>query len=306
MSMDAERESLDEGARITVCVATRDRPEHVERHLLPSVRRLPGDVRTVVVDQSAARRTSELVRNLEGVAYVHSDEAGLSRARNLAVRLTSAPVLAFTDDDVTFEPSWPLRLASLLEETPEAGAVCGLGITPAGRQLPGAPAGTYRAPRSPFGLGSGFNLAFRREALEAAGPFDEELGAGARFRSAEDTDMLYRVMRAGWSVVCSDEVTVTHDDWRRGRAELRLHYGYGLGAGAQTAKHVAAGDPAAARIALRETRLHLATLARSLLLGRLRAAMVQPPYLVGMAVGYLSRRWASGGLVGADHAASRR
>jgi GT2 family glycosyltransferase len=305
MSMDAETPALDPDARITLCVATRDRPELVERHLLPSLRRLQPGSCVVVVDQSTRRDTAKLLEGLDGVAYLHTAETGLSRARNLAVRTTRAPLLAFTDDDVTFDSSWLGRIAALLDASPEAGAVCGLGVAPDGRLLPGAPAGVYRWPRSPFGLGSGFNLAFRRAALVAAGPFDEELGAGARFRAAEDTDMLYRVLRAGWSVVCSDDVTVTHDDWRRRGAEVRLHYGYGLGAGAQTAKHVAAGDLAAARIALREVALHLTTLARSLVLRRPRAALLQPPYVAGVAVGFASR-WLRPDAAAGPHGTSRR
>lgn len=38
-----------------------------------------------------------------------------------------------------------------------------------------------------------------------AGPFDEQLGAGGRFASSEDTDMFYRVLRCGWVVMCRDE-----------------------------------------------------------------------------------------------------
>jgi GT2 family glycosyltransferase len=150
-------------------------------------------------------------------------------------------------------------------------------------------AGVYRFPTNPFGLGSGFNLAFRRAALDEAGAFDEQLGAGATFPAGEDTDMLYRVMRAGWAVVCSDDVTVTHHEWRGAGEELRLHYGYGLGAGAQTARLVAEGDRTAARVALAEARKHLVTLLVATLTLRLRVARLQPPFLAGLVAGYLRR-----------------
>jgi GT2 family glycosyltransferase len=91
-------------------------------------------------------------------------------------------------------------------------------------------------------------MALRREAIAAAGPFDEELGAGARFHAAEDTEMLYRVMRAGWGVVCAPDLIVTHQAWRSGRDWLRLQYRYGIGLGAQTAKHARAGERHAVRM----------------------------------------------------------
>ena len=267
MSVDPVAVRHDEDIRITLCIATRNRPELVERHLLPCLRRLPSGSSVIVVDQSTTAKTAERLDGLDGIVYRRTDGIGLSRARNLAIRMTTAPLLAFTDDDVSFEPSWLDRLVALFDMNPEAGAVCGRAVTPSGQPVLGAAerSGVYRWPTNPFGLGAGLNMALRREALVDAGPFDEELGAGARFPAAEDTDMIYRVMRAGWSVACSDEVIVTHHDWRSHRESLRLQYHYGVGAGAQTAKHVRAGDREALWMALRlqlpEPRLLLRRLA---------------------------------------------
>lgn len=288
MSVDPLRARDEQDIRITLCVATRDRPELVERYLLPSLRRLPAGSSVIVVDQSTTERTAELLDGLAGIVYRRTDEIGLSRARNLAVRMTTAPLLAFTDDDVSFEPSWLEKLVALFDMTADAGAVCGRAVTSGGQPVLGTVgrSGVYRWPTTPFGLGSGLNMALRREALSAAGPFDEELGAGARFPAAEDTDMLYRVMRAGWSVACSDEVVVTHHDWRSRRELLRLHYRYGVGAGAQTAKHVTAGDREALRMGLR-LQLHLP---RTLLLLRPRYGLRLLLFSAGMAAGFIGWR----------------
>lgn len=257
---------------------------------------LPGLERTaaagfevVVVDQSAGRETAELVEGISGLRYLRSGP-GLSHGRNVAIAATTAPLLAFTDDDVTLPEGWLETIAGLFESHADAGVVCGRALTPQGALLPGAHAGVYRWPLNPFGLASGFNMALRREALDAAGAFDDELGAGARYVSAEDSDMLYRVARAGWSVVCSDAITVVHDDWRSRRDDVRLQYGYGYGAGAQTAKHVVAGDRGAGRIALREAGRHVATLARAALTFRLHLARLQAAFLAGLAQGFARRR----------------
>jgi GT2 family glycosyltransferase len=82
----------------------------------------------------------------------------------------------------------------------------------------------------------GANMAFRRLALDDAGPFDELLGAGARFRAGEDHDMVLRVLAAGWAVVHEPGAVVAHRQWRNRRQVIRLEYGYGLGAGAFAAK----------------------------------------------------------------------
>src|SRR3989442_925805 len=113
MSVDPLQARHAQDIRITLCIATRDRPELVEQYLLPSLRRLPAGSSVMVVDQSTTARTAERLAELDSIVYQRTDEVGLSRARNLAIRMTTAPLLAFTDDDVSFEPSWLEKLVAL-------------------------------------------------------------------------------------------------------------------------------------------------------------------------------------------------
>jgi GT2 family glycosyltransferase len=290
----SSRGSRPSPEEITLAVVTRDRSHLFAKYLLPSLREAAATgVPILVVDQSRGPQTADLVRGIEGIRYLRSGP-GIARGRNVAVGAVNTPLLAFTDDDVTFGPRWMPGILAIFRAVPEAGAVCGRAVSPSGRLLPGSDSGVYVWPASPFGLGSGFNLAFRREALAAVGSFDEELGAGGRFGAGEDTDMLYRIMRAGWPVVCSDEITVTHMDWRSPTEEVRVHYRYGVGAGAQTAKHSAAGDKTAAQIAVAEARSHLWWLARRTAMLQFRAASRQVAFLGGLAAGYVRGRWGNG------------
>lgn len=266
-------------------VVTRDRPESLAQFALPGLQTAAAaGFEVVVVDQSRGAQTEQLVRQIPGARYVRSGP-GLAHGRNVAVRETEASIVAFTDDDVALGPDWLERIARVFAEVAHSGAVCGRAVTPDGVLLPGSKAGIYEWPASPFELGSGFNFAFRRRALEDAGPFDEDLGAGARYESAEDTDMLYRVLRAGWRAVCSDEITVVHHELRSGGDTLRLHYGYGLGAGAQTVKHFAGGDRTALAIAARHAGRHVLTFTRAGVTLRPRVAGLQAAYLSGMVAG---------------------
>ena len=275
-------------AQIALAIVTRDRPEGVARHVVPSLRSAALErAEVLVVDQSADEGTAELVGDLPGVKYMRSGP-GLSRGRNEAIAATTAPLLAFVDDDISFPPAWLDDLADAFERSHDVGAVCGRGVDELSRLLPGSPPGIYRFPTIPFALGSGFNMAFRRAALEAVGLFDEQLGAGARFRAAEDSDMLYRVMRAGWSVVCRDDIMVVHHDSQPETARLGLFRDYGIGAGAQTAKHLRAGDRTAARLTAREVGRHLVTIARSLIRFRPRIVALQVAWLCGLMVGLVT------------------
>jgi GT2 family glycosyltransferase len=277
-------------ADATLAIATRDRPHLVARFLMPLV----GTARSrgwevVVVDQSGGGETERLIGGLDGVRYLRS-QPGLARARNVAIRATDAAVIGFCDDDVSAEAEWFDDVQRLFAEHERAGAVCGPVVTQKGRSLPGVQGGIYRWPSHPFRLGTGANFAVRREALADAGVFDEELGAGARFHAAEETDLLYRIQRASWSIVYAPELTVVHHEWRSTREELRLHYRYGVGAGAQTGKHAAAGDREAIRFGIAEVGHHLFWLGRSLVGLRFRTASVQLPFLAGFATGFARRR----------------
>ena len=276
-------------SEITLAISTRDRPQLVAQFVVPALPELTrAGFPVVVVDQSESAETESLLTGKPGVTLLRS-RPGLSRAHNVAIASTSTPLIAFSDDDVELTPAWLQGIVEAFGRSPEIGAVCGRVADRHGQILPGVENGLYRWPTNPIGLGTGCNIAFRRAALTEAGPFDEELGVGAVYHSGEETDMLYRVMRAGWAVACSDDITVVHHEWRSPREELGLHYRYGVGAGAQTAKHVAAGDRTAGRIAVREAGRHVATLARGLVTLQPRVARLQPPFLAGLAVGFARR-----------------
>ena len=282
-------------AQCTLAVVTRDRHHLLARCLLDGLRHVAASgVAVVVVDQSRGDDTARLVADVPGLRYLRSGP-GLSVGRNVAVEATATPLLAFTDDDVRISPGWLESITDVFAEVADAGAVCGRARTPQGDLLPGGVDGVYRWPADPFALGSGYNMAFRRQALDDAGPFDPELGAGGRFASSEDTDMLYRILRSGWAVVCRDDVTVVHDDWRSHRHELSLQFRYGVGTGAQTAKHLVAGDRHAGRLGGARLARQLRQIGGSLAGGHPRMAAKEAVFVGGMAVGFVLRSLASAG-----------
>lgn len=277
---------------ITLAVVTRDRSAQLARYLLPSLgSALAAGHPVLVVDQSRDDSTERLVRELAGIRYLRS-APGISSARNAAIQQLGTPLIAFADDDVTLPGAWLDAVARVFRADAAAGVVCGRGARPDGTLLPGVHAGTYRWPKNPFGIGHGFNMSFRRAVFDDVGLFDEELGAGARYASGEDTDMFYRAMRAGWALVCSDEITVVHHDWRSPAEEVRLHVGYGLGAGAQVARHAYAGDRTILRLAALEVGRHLVTAARALVTLQPQLLRMQGAFLSGLARGFLGVRGA--------------
>src|SRR5437879_777458 len=107
----------------------------------------------------------------------------------------------------------------------------------------GAARAALRAGDDPATAGSGANMAFRREAFDAVGGFDREFGPGARFRAAEDHELFWRVLRAGWVGRYTPDAVVVHEQWRGFGAFFAASFGYGFGSGALAAK-VASVDAA--------------------------------------------------------------
>lgn len=85
-------------------------------------------------------------------------------------------------------------------------------------------------------IGHGANMAWRRQALERIGGFDERLGPGTSLRAAEDLDAFWRALLAGMQGAFTPDAVVVHRQWRHLLGQLKAYYGYGVGSGAFQAK----------------------------------------------------------------------
>ncbi len=147
-------------------------------------------------------------------------------ARNRAVAAPQGARLLLTDADCRPLPGWIDKLSAALEESPVAGG----GVT-----FPRDPAATSvwaladniasfhelltdrPAERKTHGAIGSLNLAMRRDAWDAVGPFDESLP------TSEDFDWILRARRAGLATAFVPDAVVKHAAVRRSRAELEGH-----------------------------------------------------------------------------------
>lgn len=245
---------------VAVVLCTRDRPSMLEgalRALRVALR--PGD-EAVVVDSASASPTTAEVARAAGFAVVRCDQPGASRARNAGARHTTAPIVAFTDDDCRVLPDWTSAIEAVFED-PAVGFVSGR-VLPDRTEGPtvsaeGSPERRrFVGVQDPHEIGHGASMAFRRQAFCAAGGFDERLGAGVRLRGAEDKDVFWRLLRRGWVGVYEPSVTVTHVQWRGRLQTVRTNFGYGLGAGAFATKVARLDGGAGRRMLMDRAWLH--------------------------------------------------
>jgi GT2 family glycosyltransferase len=240
---------------VTVAVSTINRPASLARCLAAILdgALLPRDI--VIVDQSSDDATEVMVRTQSvgaavPVRYLRQPQRGLAASRNLAIAQAASRIVAFTDDDCVPDESWLATIVAAFGGADRPNAVTGR-ILPLGPEQPGLFAvssrpdirrAVYRGRALPWTVGSGGNTAIEREWLVRIGGFDESLGASSPGMSAEDTDVLYRLLRAGATVQYEPGAAVFHErqDLAR-RLASRTSYGFGLGAFcAKWARH---GDP---------------------------------------------------------------
>lgn len=220
---------------LTVVVPTRDRPDLLERCLSALAGELLVGDQIVVVDSAPLLHPVTPRAQVDLIAMA---EPGASRARNAGWRAARHDRVAFVDDDVIVAPGWRRALSApdvdfvlgRVEEHPDDAAVehplaltssdTGMVVDRLGPLVPG---------------GSG-NLLVRRTALEGVGGFDQQLGPGTWFASAEDLDLVDRLVAAGCTGWFEPTAVAWHVQWRSGPETLRVHWAYGKGMGARLSR----------------------------------------------------------------------
>lgn len=206
----------------------------------------------IVVDQSdkpnfALERLSRSSNRT--IRYVWHPEPGVSRARNRGIREARNDVLVFVDDDVRVTGSWYRDLVSALCVAGERAVVTGRVLPEVSSQGDGFVPSTIDDPhpavyRGRIGMDILYsnNMALWRSIITAVGPFDERLGAGTKFRNAEDNELGFRILEAGFEIRYTPDATVYHRAWRSRSDYHALSWSYGYGQGAYYAKHTSFRD----------------------------------------------------------------
>lgn len=219
---------------VAVVLATHGRPAL----LAASLPALAADLRNgdeLVVVESGGTGAAEVVAGLDTRAvarHLSSDHRGKSHKLNRGIEATRCPLVLLTDDDCAVEPGWVDAMAGAFDDHGVGvafGPVAGLTSVPGGSGPPSVAPG--EAPWATWTYAHGAAMAVRREAVVAAGGFDERLGPGAPAHG-EEHDLLLRLREAGWRAVVVEAPPVGHLAWRDETAERRNLFVYERGAGA--------------------------------------------------------------------------
>lgn len=217
---------------ITAAICTYERYGLLEGALrsVAGQRMPPGAFELLVIDNTPAAAASAAERDrhagIANLRWVHEPVAGLSHARNVAVRLARAPLIAFLDDDAVADADWLAALVRAFDSMGEGVGVIGGRVRP--RWVAPRPAwlsddllgylsvvdlGEELRPLRVGEWVAGANIAYRVEALREVGGFSPALGrvgAGIALMSNDEIELGDRLEAAGWATAYAPGAAVEH------------------------------------------------------------------------------------------------
>lgn len=194
-------------------------------------------VEVVVVDGNSADRTREIVGKYPFKLVIEM-KRGLNVARNTGIRNSNGEIVAFTDCDCFVPSDWVRKIVNNFQD-PRVGCVGG-NVTGLYDDFLSQYADNSIVPvmrvfknREKLDMiklllyfPAGCNMAFRREALEEAGGFDETI-----HYSFDDDELVERVCRAGYRMVLDPSVLILHKHRSTLKELSKQTFRYGRGVG---------------------------------------------------------------------------
>ncbi|MCV3273403.1 glycosyltransferase family 2 protein [Roseobacter sinensis] len=220
--------------QIAVIIPSYNRPAQLERCLRALMAQDAVDFEVVVVDDGSPTPLQEVCAAFgDKVRCLRQDNAGPATARNRGARSTSAPFIAFTDDDCQPRPDWLSKLHAAHAGRSDR-LVGGLVIN----ALPDDPYASasqalcdylydyFEADRGNVPFFTSNNIGMSREGFENIGGFNQTFERAA----AEDRDFGLRWRDAGGALVYAEDAIIDHYHGMTLQKYWRQHSNYGAGA----------------------------------------------------------------------------
>lgn len=229
-----------EQTRFSVVIATYNRHKDLWR-LIASIKKMSyeGSVEVIVIDQS--EHYEEQKNEMEataGVKYIHINERGLSRARNVGIKEAVGEYIVLADDDASLGSDFLSNVNHFFCSHKDYGGLCGIiknieDAQPFSRYM------DYKnedITLSNFDKGMSSAMVLKRQALLDIGLFDERFGLGALFGASEESDLLLRMLWKKYKIRYLPAAVIFHPKFDQNKIKpdelfkKAFHYGTGRGA----------------------------------------------------------------------------
>lgn len=163
----------------------------------------------IVVDNGSTDGTVETLRRLAGVTLIQTDRNYGSCAKAIGADQAEGDILIFLDDDAYPRPGLIERVRAHFDADDALGAASFLVHLPDGNQECSALPGVF----------TGCGVAFRTAAYRLVGGLDRTF-----FMQAEEYDLSFRLLSAGWKVETFSDLHVDHLKTAAARHTVRTTY----------------------------------------------------------------------------------
>jgi hypothetical protein len=200
------------------------------------------DLEVIIVDQNADDRVAPVLQPYAArlpITHLRSAIRNANHARNLGLRQARGEIVTFPDDDCLYPPGVLTRVDAAFRAVPSLGVLTGPAASPEG----GLGSGRWREESGAIDLANvwtsviEFNLFLPRPLMLALGGFDERLGPGTRWGSAEGNDLVCRAMASGVVAQYDAGLRIIHPDKRLTEVAVSRAASYGRGLGFVLRRH---------------------------------------------------------------------
>ncbi len=201
-----------------------------------------AEYEVILVDQNGDGRLDSLAAEWAPrlpLRHLRSTEGGANAGRNLGLRHARGDLVGFPDDDCLFPPGALAQVRASFDADATLAILTGPAAAPEG----GLGSGRWNPTGGAITLANvwtsviEFNLWLRRDVALALGGFDEAMGPGARFGSAEGNDLVCRALAMGLFARYEPGLRMIHPDKRLTPEAVARARRYGLGLGFALRRH---------------------------------------------------------------------
>jgi glycosyltransferase involved in cell wall biosynthesis len=228
--------------RFSLIVATLGRSRKIGELLESLLAQGRNDFEVIIVDQNADDRVAPILAPYAlrlRITHLRSAIRNANHARNLGLRAARGEIVTFPDDDCLYPAGVLARVDAAFRATPSLDVLTGPAASPEG----GLGSGRWRESSGAIDLKNvwtsviEFNLFLSRHLMLALGGFDEKLGPGTRWGSAEGNDLVCRAMARGAVAQYDADLRIIHPDKRLTEVAVSRAASYGRGLGFVLRRH---------------------------------------------------------------------
>jgi glycosyltransferase involved in cell wall biosynthesis len=228
--------------RFSLIVATLGRSSEIGALLESLLAQGRDDLEVIIVDQNADDRVAPVLQPYAArmrITHLRSAIRNANHARNLGLRQARGEIVTFPDDDCLYPPGVLTRVDASFHAAPSLGVLTGPAASPEG----GLGSGRWREKSGAIDLSNvwtsviEFNLFLPRQLMLSLGGFDEKLGPGTRWGSAEGNDLVCRAIARGAVAQYDADLRIIHPDKRLTEVAVSRAASYGRGLGFVLRRH---------------------------------------------------------------------